>query len=157
MQLPKRYIEFFEGIENDNPFMGVRAKCYEDYKQANEFNTTDHNKSKKNVKSFQDTNDNNSIDTNFKIKRVINECMEKENDTVFKHLSVYDKFVVGNLLISMDGNVSKELLLEGFADYNFLQLFCLNGPIICDAYVIDRKLSDLASQMTFLLERCFLL
>ena len=105
------------------------------------------------------------MDKNVKLKLVINKCMEKENYTAFKHLSLYDKFVLGNLLISHNGNSNTALRLailsreEGVGNYTFLQLFrlfCLNEAR-CDATMIDKELADIASQIIFLFERCFAL
>ena len=102
--------------------------------------------------NLQAQNDSNRIDTNVHITGVVNDCIDSQNETAFIDLSEYDKFVVGSLLVSQKGNITKGALEKGFADYKYLQLFCPNGSK-CDATRIDAVLADFASQITFLLER----
>ena len=104
---------------------------------------------------IQAQNDSNSIVTNVLIAGLVNDCINGQNGTTFNDLSEYDKFVFGSILVSQEGNISTGALEEGFANYQYLELFCHNGNK-CDARAIDDYLANLASQMTFLLERFLL-
>ena len=59
-------------------------------------------------------------------------------------------------MVSQEGNITRRALEDALANYQYLGVFCNNG-INCDARRINYDLANLASQITFLLERfCYI-
>ena len=83
---------------------------------------------------------------------LVNTCLDNKTDAAIKDLSDYDKFVFGSLMVSQEGNITIRALETGLANYQNLGLFC-NSGINCDARRINYDLANLASRITFLLER----